>query len=631
MTECRNRGWIGLPVLMALAMSPPARAQAPAPLPSLPQARAGSESAIDDTIIVTGNRTRLAPRQIGSAVSVVDAGRVADDQSVMVKDLLQIVPGVQIANDRPGAVTGVSLRGSDNDQVLVLLDGHELGDPSNESTEYYFDHLSAGDIERIEVLRGNQSSIYGSNAIGGVINIITRRVAADGVRVDLEVEAGSWGFERLDAGVSGRAGAVDFLVGLDALAADGPSMADPNAGPAVEDDGYDRRGLTARLGWQATPALRIDVSGMQSETATDLDGTGEDAAFWPRVDKDESAHALTLSYDGGGRWHHELDFGRYEAERIYQTNADRYAGDKDNIRFVSAFEASRHLTLAFGFDREREDTDQLTSFSGSFVAANATDSLFAEVAILATDAITLTVAARSDDNDRFGRFATERVTAAWVLDTPGPETKLRASVGTGAKAPGLYQLFDPFFGNLALGVEESEGFDLGVDLGFAGGATLGLSYFANDIENEIDFRFPDGYLNLGVTETRGVEAFATVPLAARIDWSLSYAYLSAEDATNPMTGTWLGRPRNAATSQLTARATERLRLTARARYRSRNAATFGGETASFVVWDLLGRYDLSERIEVFGRIVNLFDADYQYEWGMNAYDRSVFAGVRLQY
>ena len=618
MIDRRVRAWVGLPALLVALVSPPVGAQTDT----------GAQSRDEDSIVVTGNRTRLDTRQIGSSISVIGGDEIRNGEALLVKDVLQDVPGVQIANDRPGAVTGVSLRGSDNDQVLVLLDGHELGDPSNISTEYYFDHLKAGDVERIEVLRGNQSSLYGSDAIGGVINIITRRADADGVRVNLEAEAGSFGLERLDAGALGRAGPVDYRVGFSTLAADGPSMADPDFGPAVEDDSYDNRSLTARLGWQATSALRLDLHGMQIDSATDLDGTGEDNAFWPRVDKDEAAYAVTLTHDSGDRWRHELDASSYDAERNYQTNGDRYTGDKENFRYTGAFEASRLVTLAFGFDLENEDTDQLTSFSGSFLAENSTDSLFAEAAVMPTAALTLTFAARSDDNERFGRFATERITAAYVLDTSGPETKLRASVGTGAKAPGLYQLFDPFFGNPGLGVEESEGYDIGVDLGWAGGATFGVSYFANDIESEIDFLFPNGYLNRGATESRGVEAGVSLPLASRIDWSLSYTYLSSYD---DVTGGWLGRPRNSATSQLTARPTERLSLTARTRFRSENAASFGGATASFVVWDLLGRYLFNEKLELFGRVVNLLDEDYQYEWGMNAYDRSVFAGVRLRY
>ena len=582
-----------------------------------------------ESVIVIGNRTGLAASQIGSAVSVITAEDIESGQILFAKDILQDLAGIQISNDRPGAVTNVYIRGADNDQVLVLLDGLELGDPSNISTAFQFDHLNAADIERIEVLRGNQSSLYGSDAIGGVINVITRKPSDEGTRLDVDAEGGSYGMRRLDAAVSADVGFVDYRFSANSLTVDGPSRADPNAGPADEDDAYERRGFSGHLGFDLTPNLRLKLQGLTSETETELDGTGQDATFAPDIDKDESVYALTLVHAAAdGRWHHEFSLSDYDAERVYDASGDRLAGEKQNLRFWSAFDATDRVSLAFGIDLEEESTDQFTSFSGSFVAANQTDSVFAEVTSMLSDALTLSIAARSDNNQRFGRFDTHRVTAAYAMEFSGPETKLRASWGTGAKAPGLYQLFDPSFGNAALGVEQSDGYDLGVDWAWAGGARLEVSYFNLDIKNEIDFQWPTGYLNLGETQARGVETYYSRPLSGKVDWSLSYTYLASHDRD---TNVWLGRPRNSATTKLTVDASDRLQLTARARYRSLNAASFGGFTESFVTVDFLGSYDVSDSIEIYARIVNLFDESYQYEWGSSTYDRSAFAGVRVRY
>lgn len=586
---------------------------------------------VDDrqAIIVTGSRTGLEARQIGSAVTVVNAEAIESDQILLVKDILQDVPGVQISNDRPGAVTGVYLRGADNDQVLVLLDGIELGDPSNISTQFQFDHLNASDIERIEILRGNQSSLYGSDAIGGVINIITRKPPEAGIDVGVDAETGAFGQRRLGAAVSADAGLIDYRFSTDSLALDGPSRADPKVGPADEDDAYSRTGFDGRLGFQVSSRLRLQLNGFRSDTRTDLDGSGQDATTTPGIDKAESAYALGLTREGArGRWHHELGYSRYGADRLYPASGDRLSGEKENLKYTSVLSPSDRISLAFGMDLERERTDQLTSFSGSFVAANATDSLFAELALTPVDPLTLTFAARGDDNDRFGYFGTHRITAAYRLAIAGPEAKLRASWGTGAKAPGLYQLFDPSFGDTGLGVEQSHGYDVGADLFWPGGAQIELSYFATRIENEIDFEWPVGYLNLGGTRAAGIETYFSVPIGERIDWSLSYTYLASYDTR---TDAWFGRPRNTASARLSLQATDRLGLGARARYRSRNAASFGGETPGFVVVDLLGNFELGERIEIYGRIVNLFDRDYEYEWGSSTYGRSVFAGIRLRY
>jgi vitamin B12 transporter len=580
-----------------------------------------------ESVIVTGNRTGLDARQIGSAVTVITAEDIDNGQMLMAKDILQDVAGVQISNDRPGAVTGVYIRGSDNDQVLVLLDGLELGDPSVISTAFQFDHLNTADIERIEVLRGNQSSLYGSDAIGGVINVITRQPDEGALRVDLDAEGGSYGLRRVDGALSGRSGRFDYRVGIDALSVDGPSRADPNAGPAVEDDAYDRRGFTAQFGIELTSDLKLRLRALRSETETELDGTGEDATFLPSIDKDESVYAVTLVQDAvDSAWHHEFAVSAYEAERFYDSSGDRLTGDKQNLRYFSSFDATDRVAVAFGIDLEEESTDQLTSFSGSFLAANQTNSAFAEVALSPLDRLTLTMAARSDDNERFGRFDTHRVTAAYVLASDGPEAKLRASWGTGAKAPGLYQLFDPTYGNQGLGVEQSDGYDIGVDWFWSGGSRLEVSYFNLDIENEVDFQWPVGYLNLGETDARGIETFYSRPIGRRVDWSLSYTYLASHDR---QADTWLGRPRNTATMQFAIDATSEFKLTARTRYRSMNAASFGGTTDSFVAMDLLGSYALTDTIEIYGRLVNVFDKEYQYEWGSSTYDRSAFAGFRV--
>jgi vitamin B12 transporter len=613
-----------LAVALCLASAEPAQAQDQAP------AR--------DTIIVSGSRMRLEAREIGSAVTVVTADDIAAGQIETAKEILQDVPGVQITDNRPGGLTSLNIRGVDNDQVLVLLDGIELGDPSGTNTQFNFDHLSAGDIERIEVLRGNQSSLYGSDAIGGVINIITKRPPDAGTDLNLDAETGSDGVASLGASILGNAGLLDYRLSVDAYSADGPSLGapnrdDPNPVAPIEDDPYDRLGLGARIGLQVTDGLQLRAIGMHSDTETANDGAApfEDDA---RADKDESAWAAQLVHDtGDGRWHNELSLTRYEAEGRYfgpfnPPEGDRFTGKKSNLRFSSALDVSAAVALAVGFDLEKESADQLTSFSGAFIADIETDSLFAEAALTPTDLLTMTLAARADDNSRFGDFRTYRVTAAYVLADAGPETKVRASWGTGAKAPGLYQLFDPAFGNESLTAEESEGYDVGVDMLWDGGRSFQLTWFRTDIENEIDFEFPVGYGNLGRTEARGVEIGFATPVSERLDGSLGYTYLSAYDA---VTGDWLGRPRHSATGRLSIAATAALDLSVRARYRSLNEASFGGATDSFVVVDLLGRFAVSERIEVYGRIVNLFDEDYQLSWGYNTLDRSAFAGVRLRY
>src|SRR5690606_38228469 len=162
--------------------------------------------------------------EIGSAVSVLTAEDLQRSQTVFVKDALQDIPGVITSSDRPGAYTSVSIRGSNNDEVLYLVDGIELGDPSSTSTEHRADHMIAADIASIEVLRGNQSSLYGSDAIGGVINITTKRATKDGVEANAEIEGGSHGTLNGGASLLAKTGALDLRLTATGYMHDGPSL-----------------------------------------------------------------------------------------------------------------------------------------------------------------------------------------------------------------------------------------------------------------------------------------------------------------------------------------------------------------------------------------------------------------------
>ena len=167
--------------------------------------------AADDSIVVTASRATQDAREIGSSVSVISAEDIQQNQIIFVKDALQDLPGVKITTDRPGDYAGVSIRGSNNDEVLWLIDGIELGDPSATSTEFRADHLTSRDISRIEVLRGNQSSLYGSDAIGGVVHYITAS-GRENSGTSFVAEGGSFGTVRLGGRVAGVSDALDYAI-----------------------------------------------------------------------------------------------------------------------------------------------------------------------------------------------------------------------------------------------------------------------------------------------------------------------------------------------------------------------------------------------------------------------------------
>lgn len=592
----------------------------------------------DAAIVVTASRATQSAHEIGSAISVVTERDFRRHQIIFIKDALQDVPGLMVSTDRPGDFTSVSIRGSNNDEVLWLVDGIELGDPSPISTQVQADHLISADVAKIEVLRGNQSSLYGSDAIGGVINIITRRATEDGLAVNAEAEAGSHG--ALNGGVSvlGRSGPLDFRLTATNYRHTGPSLADPETadGPVSEDDEYRRYGVSGRMGIDATDRLSFQAVGFWFDSFSDLDDTGADSSDTLKRREYALAAQGHFSSDDGA-FTAKAAASRYNARRRYygawfRAEGDYYNGIKDQLALDIKYDRGGIVSVAAGGNFEWEKTDQLTSFSGAFQAEILTRSVYGELALRPVEGLTLTGAARIDDSSRFGSFDTYRVTAAYTI---GP-AKLRASYGTGAKAPGLYQLFDPGFGNPDLTVETSRSWDVGVDLTLGHALSAQLSYFALDKTNEIVFdgsRPPfGGYDQWGRTKADGVELGLLARPTGWLELSQSFTYVNHREDTD-LDGLFAGsgRPKYVAASSVTVKPVAPAELTVRIRYRDGDSSGWGGTTDDYIVVDLLGSYRIADDIELYARVVNLFDEFYQVTYGTNTLGRSVYGGVRLAF
>ena len=277
------------------------------------------------------------------------------------------------------------------------------------------------------------------------------------------------------ASILGKRGPLDFRVTATGYKHDGPSLADPRtadpAGSVHEDDGYWRYGFSGRAGLAATDTLSVQITGFWQDSDSDTDGSFTDDIG--HVRKKEYAAAAQVNYlSRDRRFKADASLGRYEARRRYF--GEWYAPEGDPNRGVMD-SANLNLgynggvwSLAAGAAWQREKSDQTIYYSGDFQAEIETRSIYGELALRPIEHLTITGAARIDDNNRFGAFDTYRGTIAYLVPgfTGAGSLKLRASYGTGAKAPGLYQLFDLQYGNPDLKAETSRGGDIGVDLAF---------------------------------------------------------------------------------------------------------------------------------------------------------------------
>lgn len=594
-------------------------------------------------ILVTASRAVSEPREVGSSISAITREDLQRSQITFVKDALQDVPGVIVSSDRPGANTNLSIRGSNSDEVLWLIDGIKLGDPSSTSTQFQPDHLTARDIDRIEVLRGNQSSLYGSDAIGGVVNILTQRATEEGFRVNAEAEAGSHGTLNGGASVLGKTGPLDFRVTATGYRHTGPSLADPrtapDANPVTEKDEYWRYGFSGRAGLEVAEGLSFQTIGFWQDSASDLDNTGSDNAN--RVKKREYAYAGTGSYvTGDGNLKVDLTASRYVARRLYfgafySPEGDLYKGTRDNLSLDISYGGTGPVSLAAGGNLEREKALQTTYYTGDFRAKVNTKAAYGEIALRPIEGMTITGAARLDDNNRFGTFDTYRGTMAYVIGN----LKLRASYGTGAKAPGLYQLFDPVYGNAGLKVETSKGGDIGFDFAVTDEVALQASYFFNRKKNEITFdsgKEPSGgYSQFGRTRAQGIEAGLLLTPAPWLSISQTVTYVDHEvdnSATGDQPFVDSGRAKLSATTSVTVNPVEQASVTVRVRNRDGDSSSsYSPATQAYTVVDLLGSYQINDKIELYGRVVNLFDRWYQVSYGYQTLGLSAYGGVRVSF
>lgn len=632
-------------------------------------------------LVVTASRAGDTTRAdlVGASVTVIDDQAMQDRSVRVVSDVLRDAPGVAVS--RLGAIGGqtqVRLRGAEGNHTLVLIDGVKASDPY--SGEYDFGTLIADEASRIELLRGQQSALYGSDAIGGVISYTTLTGAqAPGVRQHAETGGmGTWDGGARIAGVAGR---LDYAASIAALRTDGY----PTAPGGTRDVGSDSLGASLKTTWSLAPNLQITAVGRYSHTRADTNDSGADSRSpdFGRILDSPGVHYVNDGYYGlmkgqldllGGRWTNAVTLQIADTERrgydvanpfappagqpIVRSSGDR--GQRRKLSLESAYrfgsdQLKQRITLALDAEHERERTT--VSPFGAFLGYRNTDNLGLVGAYDLTlgDRLSLGGSLRHDENNRFADPTTYRVQGSYRFETG---TRLHAAAGSGVKAPSFSELFDfsagRFIGNPNLKPERSEGFEAGLDQTLLDGAlNIGATYFRNHLEDEISTDFSIGVarpVNLaGKTRQRGVELFAAGKLGP--DWRLDagYTYLHAPQdravirngAFAAFHGQAVRRAKAIASANLTwAPADQPFSGTLTVRYNGRqNDVAFINPSFTpvlvslkrFTLVNLSARYRLTDKVELFGRAENLLGQRYQEVFSFQAAGRTAYAGARLAF
>ncbi len=659
----------GIVVEGATLSRPPGRARRAgqsAPPAAVPVADA-DEAAIADanaspSPLLDADTRGYAAESIGSSVSVVTGQQLADQQIRHAGDALRSLPGVTVS--RGGSVaaqTQVRIRGAEGNHTLVLIDGIVANQPG--TGEFDFSNLPADQIERIEVIKGAQSSLYGSGAIGGVVNIVTKRGRGP-ASTTVWAEAGSFKTAESGITVSGGSDRAHGLMSYSVRNSNGFNISvDGN-----ETDASAIRSFIMKGGVSPTENFSVDVVVRNVDKRGDRDGDLFALSGLSRQTDTFSHFASNMWLAGiearlgtfDGRLEHRVRYNY--AETILE---DSDVGDfgtffarNDNVRRNAAYLATLDLgtpslagilrhSLTGLVEQENETFNQVT---GDNLTRERSRLAFAgEYRADVFDRLTVTANLRRDDNDTFDDFTTWRTAASLrLLDRTSPwGLRPHASYGTAVKLPTMVEQFGQFAGfvpNPGLKAEESTGWDAGLELSLARGAiVVDATYFSANLENEIVTRFLPFFQStvenlLGESTREGVELSARWRPYAWLSLGAAYTWLDSRDDQGLPE---IRRARDSGRLDATmAFAGGRGTLTLAAAY---NGVTpdlaFGLPTFETVrvklddYWlaTVAARYKLQPGVEVFGRIENVFDADYQEVYGFETAGIAAYAGLKLTF
>jgi vitamin B12 transporter len=633
-------------------------ATAPAFAQEAPEAdvagRAGANAL--EELVVTATRSPQPVERIGASVTVLDAAAIRESQRVTVAELLQQTPGVGLLrNGGVGTPTTINIRGAEGQHTVVIIDGVKLNDPSSTQGGFNFGNLLIGDVSRVEVLRGAQSTLWGSQAIGGVVNVVTVDPEQP-FEATADVEGGSDRTAYVRAGVGGKGERLTWRLAGAYYTTDGFSAFKRG----TEDDGYINSGVSGRARLAITDDVSVEVRTVYSEGRNDFDGFGVDSPEFART-KELVAYAGLNAALLDGRLKNRIAFGYTDTDRE-NINPARpavpltfdAAGQNRRWEYQGTFAIAEGWNAVFGLERERSKmrTRSPSTFAPNppFVRGTVEiDSVYGQVQGEVVKGLTLTGGLRYDDHDTFGGKTLGQVAAAWALN--GGNTILRASWGQGFRAPGLYELFSEF-GNTALNPESFDSWDVGVEQHLLDGrARVSATYFHRSADNEIRFNScfgvvgdplctPGGvsrfgyYLNVQKTEAEGIELIGSTKLTDALSLDANYTWTNARNRSGFNAGKRLTRrPENMGSASATYRWPVGLSTTAAVRYVGK---TFNDEAntqvvGSYVVVDLRAAYPLNDRLEVYGRIENLFDEDYQTILNFGTPGRGGYLGIRARF
>ena len=603
-----------------------------------------------EEVLVSASLMPITASRSANAVTVIDRAQLRNRATVSLSNILRDVPGFSVSQVGVlGSQTQIRVRGAEANHLLVTIDGVEANDPS-QGDEFSWGTLTAFDIERIEIIRGPQSSLRGSDAVAGVVNIITR--TAEKSSVGLFLESGSWATHHSGFNIGHKQGDFDIRFGLSHIESAGDNI----ARTGDENDGYRNTTYNIRSGLKLSDQMDISFAARESDGMNQFDADNDFDGLIEDQDRVSEFENSTMRIQGDysskdGTWQHKILISQSKSDNA--AFADKAKGNvtastKDQIQYIGSFTWDQGAqNVAALVEREEEDWMQRGEITWGVYDPNQdrerdTDSVAVEYRTDINDHLTLAASARHDDNSEFDSAKTYRAEAIYQLTEA---IRLRGAVGTAVKNPTFTERFGfytNFIGNPNLIPEESTSWELGADQLIMGGAlTLSLTIFEAELENEIDgfvydpatFAYTSNNIN-GTSERKGAELSAVGNISESMSLSAAYTYT---DSTGDDAVREVRRPRHIASLNLGWQAAHNLHLNTNIQFTGEQTDVYFPPfpepsqvvaLSNHTLVNINLNYSATEKFEMYLKLENALNENYEEVFGYQTLGFGATLGLR---
>ncbi len=619
-------------------------------------------------VVITATKTPTNTLELANSISVIDSTQISNSNYNNVFDVLKNETGISFTRQGGnGTLSNLYIRGANSSHTLVLIDGVEVNLTNDPSGVYDFSALPIDNIERVEVLRGPQSTLYGSDALAGVINIISKK--GNGTpKFSLLTEGGSYNSYKAQFGVNGSLQKLNYSVALSRTGSDGFSVASEKYGN-TEKDGYNFNNASALIGYRISENSEISFYSRFLKSESDNDQFGGEFGDDPTYLTNQEEFSIRGEgkiklFDGLWNQKFGLSFLRNVRNNSYDTSSAsinypfyvndyswaNYDGRKYKLDWQNDFQLGKSNLLTAGLEFEIEESaseyyafnyvpDPFSPDIASVIPMQdaSTFGVFVQDQLKFDEGFFVSLGARLDDHNKFGSQFTYRIAPAYMLWETG--TKFKVTIGTGFKAPSLYYLYDPAYGNENLNPEESFGWDFGIEQYlFAQNLSIGTTFFYNKFSDMFGFDYVTfKTININQAVTKGVEIFLEAKPIDKISLKANYTFTDARDMSRNSSNfdkKLLRRPESKIGFYTSYSFIPKANINAEVIWVGvREDIDFSTyqrtELKGYVLINFAAHYDVFDFLRLNVRTENILDIDYEDVYGYGTAGLSFYGGIKL--